>query len=233
MSKQRPLSDFELSVRKAYGNAILRLRSTLGWSRRQLASCTSRSHSSIKDYEMNLASMRSNVMNQIARAFNFPISRLFPAIKDAFDLKKYIEDIDVMNDEMQARVRAAGGWIEPPAIVWIEPPAIVKGSKAAANADDNVDVIGSDSTAPSEDMDKSEENPFQLIAKLIDTIGEVEICNMTASEKAPVYEAFATSYSIIVSMQNDNMISDSVAVAAKKSLIEHYSRGDVKFDSES
>ena len=219
MPKQRPLSDFELSVRKAYGDAILRLRSTLGWSRRQLAACTSRSHSSIKDYEMNLASMRSNVMNQIARAFNFPISRLFPAIKDAFDLKKYIEDIDVMNDEMQARVRAAGGWIEP--------PAIVKGSKTADNADDNVDIISSDSAAP------SEENPFQIIAKLIDTIGEVEICNMTESEKAPVYEVFATSYSIIVSMQNDNMISDDVAVAAKKSLIEQYSRGDVNFDPES
>ena len=165
MSKQRPLSDFEISVRKAYGDAILRLRSTLGWSRKHLAACTSRSHSSIKDYEMNLASMRSNVMNQIARAFNFPISRLFPAIKDAFDLKKYIEDIDVMNDEMQSRVRAAGGWIEP--------PAIIKGSKTADNADDNVDVISSDSTA------LSEENPFQIIAKLIDTIGEVKLCNTT------------------------------------------------------
>lgn len=219
MSKQRPLSDFELSVRKAYGNAILRLRSTLGWSRRQLASCTSRSHSSIKDYEMNLASMRSNVMNQIARAFNFPISRLFPAIKDAFDLKKYIEDIDVMNDEMQARVRAAGGWIEP--------PAIVKGSKTVVNADDSIDVIGSDSTAP------SDENPFQIIAKLIDTIGEIKLCNTTESEQAPVYGTFATSYSIIVTMQNKNMISDDVAVAAKKSLIEQYSRGDVKFDAES
>ena len=222
MPKQRPLSDFELSVRKAYGDAIFRLRSTLGWSRRQLAACTSRSHSSIKDYEMNLASMRSNVMNQIARAFNFSISRLFPDIKDAFDLKKYIEDIEVMDDEIQARVRSAGGWIEPPVIVK------KLGTTTDADAsDDNVDVIGSDSTAP------SEENPFQLIAKLIDTIGEVEICNMTESEKAPVYEAFATSYSIILSMQNDNMISDGVAVAAKKSLIEHYSRGDVKFDSES
>lgn len=219
MSKQRPLSDFELSVRKAYGDAILRLRSTLGWTRRQLAACTSRSHSSIKDYEMNLAGMRSNVMNQIARAFNFPISRLFPAIKDAFDLKKYIEDIDVMNDEMQARVRAAGGWIEP--------PAIVKGSKAADNADDSVDVTGSDSTAP------SEENPFQIIAKLIDTIGEVKLCNTTESEQAPVYGTFATSYSIIVTMQTKNMISDDVAVAAKKSLIEQYSRGDVNFDVES
>lgn len=219
MSKQRPLSDFELSVRKAYGNAILRLRSTLGWSRRQLAACTSRSHSSIKDYEMNLASMRSNVMNQIARAFNFPISRLFPAIKDAFDLKKYIEDINVMNDEMQARVRAAGGWIEP--------PAIAKEPKAATNADDNVDVISSDSTAP------SEENPFQIIANLIDTIGEIKLCNTTESEQAPVYGTFATSYSIIVSMQNHNMISDDVAVAAKKSLIEQYSRGDVNFDAES
>lgn len=219
MSKQRPLSDFELSVRKAYGDAILRLRSTLGWSRKHLAACTSRSHSSIKDYEMNLASMRSNVMNQIARAFNFPISRLFPAIKDAFDLKKYIEDIDVMNDEMQARVRAAGGWIEP--------PAIIKGSKTADNADDNVDVISSDSTA------LSEENPFQIIAKLIDTIGEVKLCNTTESEQAPVYGTFATSYSIIVTMQNKNMISDDVAVAAKKSLIEQYSRGDVNFDVES
>lgn len=219
MPKQRPLSDFELSVRKAYGDAILRLRSTLGWTRRQLAACTSRSHSSIKDYEMNLASMRSNVMNQIARAFNFPISRLFPAIKDAFDLQKYIKDIDMMNDEMLARVRVAGGWIEP--------PVIVKGSKADANADDNVDVIGSDSTAP------SEENPFQIIAKLIDTIGEVKLCNTTESEQAPVYETFATSYSIIVTMQNKNMISDDVAVAAKKSLIEQYSRGDVNFDVES
>lgn len=219
MSKQRPLSDFEISVRKAYGDAILRLRSTLGWSRKHLAACTSRSHSSIKDYEMNLASMRSNVMNQIARAFNFPISRLFPAIKDAFDLKKYIEDIDVMNDEMQARVRAAGGWIEP--------PAIIKGSKTADNADDNVDVISSDSTA------LSEENPFQIIAKLIDTIGEVKLCNTTESEQAPVYGTFATSYSIIVTMQNKNMISDDVAVAAKKSLIEQYSRGDVNFDVES
>lgn len=219
MPKQRPLSDFELSVRKAYGDAILRLRSTLGWTRRQLAACTSRSHSSIKDYEMNLASMRSNVMNQIACAFNFPISRLFPAIKDAFDLKKYIEDIDVMNDEMQARVRAAGGWIEP--------PAIIKGSKTADNADDNVDVISSDSTA------LSEENPFQIIAKLIDTIGEVKLCNTTESEQAPVYGTFATSYSIIVTMQNKNMISDDVAVAAKKSLIEQYSRGDVNFDVES
>lgn len=219
MPKQRPLSDFELSVRKAYGDAILRLRSTLGWTRRQLAACTSRSHSSIKDYEMNLASMRSNVMNQIARAFNFPISRLFPAIKDAFDLKKYIEDIDVMNDEMQARVRAAGGWIEP--------PAIIKGSKTSDNADDNVDVISSDSTA------LSEENPFQIIAKLIDTIGEVRLCNTTESEQAPVYGTFATSYSIIVTMQNKNMISDDVAVAAKKSLIEQYSRGDVNFDVES
>lgn len=219
MSKQRPLSDFELSVRKAYGDAILHLRSTLGWSRRQLAACTSRSHSSIKDYEMNLASMRSNVMNQIARAFNFPISRLFPAIKDAFDLKKYIEDIDVMNDEMQARVRAAGGWIEP--------PAIIKGSKTSDNADDNVDVISSDSTA------LSEENPFQIIAKLIDTIGEVKLCNTTESEQAPMYGTFATSYSIIVTMQTKNMISDDVAVAAKKSLIEQYSRGDVNFDVES
>lgn len=219
MPKQRPLSDFELSVRKAYGDAILRLRSTLGWTRRQLAACTSRSHSSIKDYEMNLASMRSNVMNQIARAFNFPISRLFPAIKDAFDLKKYIEDIDVMNDEMQARVRAAGGWIDP--------PAIIKGSKTADNADDNVDVISSDSTA------LSAENPFQIIAKLIDTIGEVKLCNTTESEQAPVYGTFATSYSIIVTMQNKNMISDDVAVAAKKSLIEQYSRGDVNFDVES
>lgn len=231
MPKQRPLSDFELSVRKAYGDAIFRLRSTLGWSRKQLAACTSRSHSSIKDYEMNLAGMRSNVMNQIARAFNFSISRLFPAIKDAFDLKKYIEDIEVMNDEMQARVRSAGGWIEP--------PVIVKGSKAAASVDDNdlfaknVSVIGSDSTEPSKDTSRSEENPFQIIAKLIDTIGEVEICNMAESEQAPVYETFASSYSIIVSMQNDHMISDGVAVAAKKSLIEHYSRGDVNFDVES
>jgi len=217
MPKQHPLSDFELSVRKAYGDAILRLRSTLGWTRRQLAACTSRSHSSIKDYEMNLAGMRSNVMNQIARAFNFPISRLFPDIKDAFDLKKYIEDIDVMNDEMLARVRVAGGWIEPPVIV----------KKLGTTADADASAIGSDSTEP------SEENPFQIIAKLIDTIGEVKLCNTTESKQAPVYGTFATSYSIIVKMQNKNMISDDVAVAAKKSLIEHYSRGDVKFDSES
>lgn len=217
MPTQRPLSDFELSVRKAYGDAILHLRSTLGWSRKQLASCTSRSHSSIKDYEMNLASMRSNVMNQIARAFNFPISRLFPDIKDAFDLKKYIEDIDVMNDEMLARVRVAGGWIEPPVIV----------KKLGTTTDAEASAIGSDSTAP------SEENPFQIIAKLIDTIGEIKLCNTTESEQAPVYGTFATSYSIIVTMQNKNMISDDVAVAAKKSLIEQYSRGDVKFDAES
>lgn len=217
MPKQRPLSDFELSVRKAYGDAILRLRSTLGWTRRQLAACTSRSHSSIKDYEMNLAGMRSNVMNQIARAFNFPISRLFPDIKDAFDLKKYIEDIDVMNDEMLARVRVAGGWIEPPVIV----------KKLGATTDADASAIGSDSTEP------SEENPFQIIAKLIDTIGEVKLCNTTESEQAPVYGTFATSYSIIVTMQTKNMISDDVAVAAKKSLIEHYSRGDVNFDVES
>lgn len=219
MPKQRPLSDFELSVRKAYGDAILRLRSTLGWTRRQLAACTSRSHSSIKDYEMNLAGMRSNVMNQIARAFNFPISRLFPDIKDAFDLKKYIEDIDVMNDEMLARVRVAGGWIEP--------PVIVKKLGTTTDVDADASAIGSNSTAP------SEENPFQIIAKLIDTIGEVKLCNTTESEQAPVYGTFATSYSIIVKMQNKNMISDGVAVAAKKSLIEHYSRGDVKFDVES
>lgn len=217
MPKQRPLSDFELSVRKAYGDAILRLRSTLGWTRRQLAACTSRSHSSIKDYEMNLAGMRSNVMNQIARAFNFPISRLFPDIKDAFDLQKYIKDIDMMNDEMLARVRIAGGWIDP--------PVIVKKLKTTTDAD--ASAIDSDSAAP------SEENPFQIIAKLIDTIGEVKLCNTTESEQAPVYGTFATSYSIIVSMQNHNMISDGVAVAAKKSLIEQYSRGDVKFDSES
>lgn len=217
MPKQRPLSDFELSVRKAYGDAILRLRSTLGWTRRQLAACTSRSHSSIKDYEMNLAGMRSNVMNQIARAFNFPISRLFPDIKDAFDLKKYIEDIDVMNDEMLARVRVAGGWIEPPVIV----------KKLGTTTDADASAIGSDSTAP------SEENPFQIIAKLINTIGEIKLCNTTESEQAPVYGTFATSYSIIVTMQTKNMISDDVAVAAKKSLIEHYSRGDVNFDVES
>lgn len=228
MPKQRPLSDFELSVRRAYGDAILRLRVTLGWTRRQLAACTSRSNSSIKDYEMNLAGMRSNVMNQIARAFNFPTSRLFPAIKDAFDLKKYIEDIEVMSDELQARVRAAGGWIEPPVIV--KKLGTTTDSDASAK---NVSVIGSDSTEPSKDTSRSEENPFQIIAKLIDTIGEVEICNMTESEQAPVYETFASSYSIIVSMQNDNMISDGVAVAAKKSLIEHYSRGDVNFDVES
>ena len=217
MPKQRPLSDFELSVRKAYGDAILRLRSTLGWTRRQLAACTSRSHSSIKDYEMNLAGMRSNVMNQIARAFNFPISRLFPDIKDAFDLKKYIKDIDMMNDEMLARVRVAGGWIEPPVIV----------KKLGTATDADASAVGSDSTAP------SEEDPFQLIAKLIDTIGEIKLCNTTESEQAPVYGTFATSYSIIVTMQNKNMISDDVAVAAKKSLIEQYSRGDVKFDAES
>lgn len=222
MPKQRPLSDFELSVRKAYGDAILRLRSTLGWTRRQLAACTSRSHSSIKDYEMNLAGMRSNVMNQIARAFNFPISRLFPDIKDAFDLKKYTEDIDVMNDEMQARVRSAGGWIEPPVIV----KKLGTTTDADASAE-NASTIGSDSTA------LSEENPFQIIAKLIDTIGEVKLCNTTESEQAPVYGTFATSYSIIVTMQNKNMISDDVAVAAKKSLIEQYSRGDVNFDVES
>lgn len=217
MPKQRPLSDFELSVRKAYGDAILRLRSTLGWTRRQLAACTSRSHSSIKDYEMNLAGMRSNVMNQIAHAFNFPISRLFPDIKDAFDLQKYIKDIDMMNDEMLARVRVAGGWIEPPVIV----------KKLGATTDADAFAIGSDSTEP------SEENPFQIIAKLIDTIGEVKLCNTTESEQAPVYGTFATSYSIIVTMQTKNMISDDVAVAAKKSLIEHYSRGDVNFDVES
>ena len=217
MSTQRPLSDFELSVRKAYGDAILRLRSTLGWTRRQLAACTSRSHSSIKDYEMNLAGMRSNVMNQIARAFNFPISRLFPDIKDAFDLKKYIEDIDVMNDEMQARIRSAGGWIEPPVIV----------KKLGTTTDADASAIDSDSTAP------SEENPFLIIAKLIDTIGKIKLCNTAESEQAPVYGTFATSYSIIVSMQNHNMISDDVAVAAKKSLIEQYSRGDVNFDVES
>lgn len=217
MPKQRPLSDFELSVRKAYGDAILRLRSTLGWTRRQLAACTSRSHSSIKDYEMNLAGMRSNVMNQIARAFNFPISRLFPDIKDAFDLKKYIEDIEVMDDEIQARVRSAGGWIEPPVIV----------KKLGTTTDADASAIGSDSTAP------SEENPFQIIAKLIDTIGEVKLCNTTESEQAPMYGTFATSYSIIVTMQTKNMISDDVAVAAKKSLIEQYSRGDVNFDVES
>ena len=217
MPTQRPLSDFELSVRKAYGDAILHLRSTLGWSRKQLASCTSRSHSSIKDYEMNLASMRSNVMNQIARAFNFPISRLFPDIKDAFDLKKYIKDIDMMNDEMLARVRVAGGWIEPPVIV----------KKLGTATDADASAVGSDSTAP------SEEDPFQLIAKLIDTIGEIKLCNTTESEQAPVYGTFATSYSIIVTMQTKNMISDEVAVAAKKSLIEQYSRGDVNFDVES
>ena len=165
MPKQRPLSDFELSVRKAYGDAILRLRSTLGWTRRQLAACTSRSHSSIKDYEMNLAGMRSNVMNQIARAFNFPISRLFPDIKDAFDLKKYIEDIEIMDDEIQARVRSAGGWIEP--------PVIVKKLGTTTDADADASVIGSDSTAP------SEENPFQIIAKLIDTIGEVTLQSLS------------------------------------------------------
>lgn len=217
MPKQRPLSDFELSVRKAYGDAILRLRSTLGWTRRQLAACTSRSHSSIKDYEMNLAGMRSNVMNQIARAFNFPISRLFPDIKDAFDLQKYIKDIDMMNDEMLERVRVAGGWIEPPVIV----------KKLGTTTDADASAIGSDSTA------LSEENPFQIIAKLIDTIGEVKLCNTTESEQAHVYGTFATSYSIIVTMQNKNMISDDVAVAAKKSLIEQYSRGDVNFDVES
>lgn len=226
MSKQRPLSDFELAIRKEYGNAILKLRSTLGWSRKQLAACTSRSHSSIKDYEMNLASMRPNIMSQLARAFRFPVERLFPSIADAVQLKAYVRDINVMNDEMQARVQSAGGWIEPPTIV---------------KKTNDTSVSSANSSEPSStytwDVEETEENVFKMLAKLIDKLGSCSIkffdSGSITREEAKEYHRFVEIYSEIEILCNKGAISKEAADMTKKSLIENYTRGDVSFDSES